>query len=204
MRFTGPLGFRRLSSFGPLVSEIPDQKELPGRHSPIVHSAAKQLDITDPELSETEEHLMIQEISNMLYPGDANVARAKRFRFSRCMINNWAENWVQGLSSSISTGMPSENERRDNIDIPEDDDISEISLKTAGCVGMTDYLTSDREEFIPQFLKKENLPVPEDANEYGPDSVSPEPPTEETAQDNLPIPVDENEQLPDIIRENIQ
>jgi len=201
MRFTGPLGFRRLSSFGPLVSEIPDQKELPGRHSPIVYSAAKRFDITDPELSETEEHLMIQEISNMLYPGDGNVARAKRFRFSRCMVNNWAENWVQGLSSPSAN---IEGENVGGINIAEDDDISEISLKTAGCVGMTDYLTSDREEFIPQFLKKENLPVPKDANEYGPDSVSPEPPTEETTQDNLPVPIDENEQLPNIIRENIE
>lgn len=192
MKFTGPLGFNRLSNFGPLVSEFPNSTDLSGTYSNVIVTAAKRQDITlksleadenqESGLSDLQTNLMIKEIANIVYSDDDNVTRARRFRFCKCMVNSWAEEW----STSLINKQP-------DVYKPSND-FDELSLKTGGCIGMTENLTSDKEKLIPQFLKKENLPVPEDA---------PEPPIAPENTPNLPDTIDDEQQLPNVIRDDI-
>lgn len=154
MKF-GPLGFPRLTSAGPLVSDTEEFSQAVEKDDMdnILLEQAGELGVPRRDPSEQEKEQVKQEIIKKIYPAETPVDKAKRTRLAICMDNEWAKNWARGLGK---TGT-----------VDTDDDLEMMVLKFKGCVGITESNVPDDPRLISEeFIEGEPEPPvspPEDA-----------------------------------------
>lgn len=139
MRYTGVLGFPRLSSIPPLVSSeseysaaVSDQ-----RAKSITKQVVEENDLPTDDLTEEQIDIFIESAAEKLYDDDDAVSEATKFRFQKCMKGSWVSSWVQGLEES-------------DMQNPPRTDIEKLEYMMKACAGMTRSQTSDNELLVPE------------------------------------------------------
>jgi len=148
MKF-GPLGFPRLTSAGPLVSDTEEFSQAVEKDDmgDVLLEQAGALGVPRQDPSEEQKQEVIKEVVRKIYPSEGPVARAKRARLATCMGNSWAKNWAKGLGENTGT-----------VDL--DDDLEMMTLKFKGCVGITESNVPDDPRLISEEFVMEDEPEP--------------------------------------------
>jgi len=96
MTFKGPLGFRRLTSIGPLTysKELDSYEEI---EEQVERSIAEHdMSRTDPTVDDVM--ITIVELSQAIYPDNED----RQDSFISCMASNWAHDWAEGFADATT------------------------------------------------------------------------------------------------------
>lgn len=97
MKFKGPLGFRRLTGFGPLTwrQEISEYDELRDQVAKSVEE--HDMDPANPTVDDVR--IAVVELAEEIYPNNEN----RQEIFIACMANSWVHDWTEGFTN-VTTG----------------------------------------------------------------------------------------------------
>lgn len=105
MKYSGPLGFPRLTDIGPLSAPRPDMSR--SEINEAVENVAEEQNIDLDNLDESDIEVMNTELSLELFPnsdpGDSPTDKTRAELFEQCMESKWAQNWEESLSDDEST-----------------------------------------------------------------------------------------------------
>ena len=144
-KYRGPLGAPRLTNVGPLVN-----KEQGYSQPQVNEEDAKQLarevfaqnNLPSEGLSDDEAEIVAEAMAQEVYPGDDKITTAKRTRLKNCIAGTWAKDWTAGIQRKAQI---------EDVDAFEDEK-ERMALILRGCIGMTEYITTDNEALLPDVL----------------------------------------------------
>jgi hypothetical protein len=149
----GPLGFPRLTSIPPLVSEpspLFSAERIPtDQLKDLVEQAINEEDVPiQPDLEQDEINQLSEAIADKVYPPESPVSTAKNVRLKKCVGNKWANQWAIGMARE--TGMAQ-----------TDNDFDLLLMRFNGCIGLTETNTSDDPRLVPEQYKPDSAIEPD-------------------------------------------
>jgi len=105
MKYSGPLGFPRLTDIGPLSAPRPDMSR--SEINEVVENVAEEQDVDLDNLDESDIELMNRKVGLEFFPNtdpeDSPTDKTRAELFEQCMESKWARNWEESLSDDEST-----------------------------------------------------------------------------------------------------
>lgn len=121
MKYSGPMGFPRLTDIGPLTYSA--TMDGPNEIEEELLDIIDEFDIDTNNPSQEEIDFMAAELGNRAFPGDSEEAQIDRAIFIECMQSSWSDKWRNGFTQ---------------VTTEESSVFEDLIMEVNGCIGIAE------------------------------------------------------------------